>query len=88
MTFADYKACCRMQGCPGMIASMNTIAEIETAIERLPAPQVDELAAWLEQLRQRRTMPLPVEAWLDRARGAALPGATTDELLALTREKA
>jgi hypothetical protein len=36
---------------------MNTIAEIEAAIENLPKPQVDELAAWLEDLRARRAVP-------------------------------
>ena len=30
---------------------MSTIAEIEAAIEKLPEPQVDELAVWLEKLR-------------------------------------
>jgi len=33
---------------------MSSIAEIENAIEKLPAPQVDELAGWLETLRVRR----------------------------------
>lgn len=32
---------------------MSTLAEIEKAIETLPAPQVDELVAWL--LRRRAT---------------------------------
>ena len=66
-----------------MIAVMNTIAEIESAIERLPAPQVTELAAWLEQLRAWRQP--PAEAWLARARGAARSGATTAAVMALTR---
>jgi len=47
---------------------MSSIAEIETAIENLPAPQVDELAGWLEALRLRRATPPPVESWLARAR--------------------
>ena len=64
---------------------MSSIAEIETAIERLPAPQVDELAGWLETFRARRATPPPVESWLERARGAALPGETTAKVLALTR---
>lgn len=64
---------------------MNTIAEIESAIERLPAPQVAELAAWLEQFRVRRALQLPAEAWLERARGAARPGVTTEDVMALTR---
>jgi len=32
---------------------MSTITEIEAAIERLPAPQVAQLAAWLEDFRKR-----------------------------------
>jgi len=64
---------------------MSTIAEIEAAIEKLPEPQVDELAAWLEQLRVCRATPPPVETWLARARGIARPGVTTAEVMALTR---
>ena len=64
---------------------MNTISEIETAIERLPAPQVAELAVWLEKLQAQRAVQAPTEAWLKRARGAARPGVTTDEVMALTR---
>jgi len=65
---------------------MSTIAEIETAIEHLPTPQVDELAAWLEAYRARRAASLAAEAWLKRARGtAALPGVTTADVMALTR---
>jgi len=60
-------------------------AEIENAIEKLPAPQVDELAGWLETLRVRRATPASVESWLQRARGAALPGETTAKIMALTR---
>ena len=64
---------------------MSSVAEIENAIEKLPAPQVDELAGWLETLRVRRATPVSVESWLQRARGAALPGETTAKVLALTR---
>jgi hypothetical protein len=64
---------------------MSSIVEIENAIEKLPAPQVDELAGWLETLRVRRATPAPVERWLQRARGAALPGETTEKVMALTR---
>ena len=64
---------------------MSSIAEIENAIEKLPAPLVDELAGWLETLRLRRATPPPVENWLKRARGAALPGETTAKVMALTR---
>lgn len=64
---------------------MSSIAEIEDAIEKLPAPQVEELAGWLETLRVRRSNPTPVESWLQRARGAALPGQTTANVIAITR---
>jgi hypothetical protein len=64
---------------------MSNIAEIEAAIENLPDPQVDQLAHWLETHRQRRTAPPPVESWLQRARGAALPGVKSKDVMALTR---
>jgi len=64
---------------------MSSITEIENAIEKLPAPQVDELAGWLERLRFRRATPQPVDRWLQHARGAAIPGETTANILALTR---
>ena len=38
----------------GIFAGMSTLAEIEQAIETLPPPQVEELAAWLEQRRPRK----------------------------------
>ena len=64
---------------------MSTITEIESAIERLPVPQVDELAIWLEAHRARRAASPPAEAWLKRARGAARPDVTTAEVMTLTR---
>ena len=64
---------------------MSSIAEIESAIENLPAPQVEELADWLETLRLRRATPRAVEGWLERARGAALLGETTAKVMTLTR---
>ena len=36
------------------IRLMSTLREIEAAIRRLPASQVDELALWLEQQRTRK----------------------------------
>jgi hypothetical protein len=33
---------------------MRTLSEIEAAIERLPASQLDQLALWLEQHRVRK----------------------------------
>ena len=64
---------------------MSSITDIENAIEKLPAPQVEELAHWLERLRARRATPLPVESWLQRARGTARTDVTTDTVMALTR---
>ena len=66
---------------------MSTITEIETAIENLPTPQVDELAVWLERLRTRRATPLLVENWLKRAREAALKESTKKTVMALTRDE-
>jgi hypothetical protein len=64
---------------------MGTIAEIEAAIERLPTRQVEELAVWLESHRARRAAALAAEAWLNQARGAALPDVKTDDVMILTR---
>ncbi|MGC4004404.1 MAG: hypothetical protein QM811_15320 [Pirellulales bacterium] len=67
---------------------MSTIAEVESAIERLPTAQVDELAVWLEAHcaeRSRRAAAQASGAWLNRARGAARSGASTDEIMTLTR---
>ena len=64
---------------------MNNISEIEAAIESLPDPQVEELARWLETLRQRRTSPPPVESWLKRACGAAIPGVRTNDVMTVMR---
>ena len=64
---------------------MRSITEIEDAVEKLPAAQVEELLGWLEGFRLRRATPLPIESWLERARGAARAGATTENIMALTR---
>lgn len=64
---------------------MSTITEIEEAIERLPEPQVAELAQWLEAHRARRATPRPVNTWLNSARGVARPGVTTAEVMHQTR---
>lgn len=69
-----------------MIRTMNTIAEIELAIERLPESQVAELAVWLEQHRQQRASPTEFDRWLNHARGVAKAGVTTDEIMAITRD--
>jgi len=64
---------------------VSTIAEIEAAIEKLPVRQVEQLAEWLKRYLTRRATPPPVENWLARAGGAARPGATTAQVMALTR---
>jgi hypothetical protein len=64
---------------------MTTLNDIEAAIEKLPPPQVDELANWLEALRARRGSTQTIEVWLDRARGAAKPDVTTSRVLNETR---
>lgn len=64
---------------------MTTISEIEKAIEHLPLPQVEELARWLAGYRSRRCLPTNAESWLAQARGAAKPGVTTADVMALTR---
>ena len=64
---------------------MSTVAEIEAAIAKLPAAQVDQLAHWLEMFRHQQLAPVAVESWLARSRGAARPGVKTHEVMALTR---
>ncbi len=64
---------------------MSSIAEIEKAIEKLPAAQLEELAKWLERLRWTQVDRPEIETWLQRARGAAIPNQTTAKLMALPR---
>jgi len=64
---------------------MNTLGEIESAIERLTPAEMAELAAWLEQFCGRQVMRANNDTWLECARGAARPGVTTEGVLALTR---
>ena len=64
---------------------MNKITEIEEAIEKLPAAQVDELAGWLELFRLRKATSSTVESWLENARGVVRTGDTTESIMALTR---
>jgi len=64
---------------------MSTLAEIEAAIECLSAKEVEELSVWLRQRGSGAVEGLPVETWLKKARGAAVPGVSTDALQALTR---
>jgi len=44
-----------------IIPIMSTLAEIESAIEGLPAPQLDELALWIERRRSRPAAPSAAE---------------------------
>ena len=64
---------------------MSSVAEIEAAIEKLPISQVDQLASWLEDFCRRRTSPPSLESWLQRARGAAINGVETQEIMRFTR---
>lgn len=45
---------------------MSTVTEIETAIESLPLPQADELAAWLEEYQHLIHAAAEVSAVYDR----------------------
>ena len=64
---------------------MSSVAEIEAAIEKLPVPQVDQLAHWLEVFLQRRVSTPALENWLLNAKGAAVPDAQTQAIMNLTR---
>lgn len=48
---------------------MITVAEIESAIERLPTPQVLEVAAWLEEYQAAINASAEVFAMLDAEEG-------------------
>lgn len=48
---------------------MSTLAEIEEAIVRLPAPQVEELAEWLQRRRLKKSeVEVPEPDFLARAK--------------------
>jgi len=64
---------------------VSTISEIEAAIEKLPVRQVDQLADWLREFRQRRAPAPSLESWLGKAKGAAIPGTRTQEVMKLSR---
>ena len=64
---------------------MSSVAEIEAAIERLPKPQVDQLARWFETFLQGRSTPPPVEHWLKSARGAAKSDLKTEDVMKMSR---
>ncbi len=48
---------------------MSTVAEIESAIERLPAQQVREIAAWLEEYQATIEASAAVFSQLDAEEG-------------------
>ena len=68
---------------------MSTLPEIEQAIETLPPPQVEELAAWLEQRRRQKAAADAEKenfpAWLTASIGIAKGKLTTDERMRETR---
>ena len=65
--------------------AMDTLAEIEAAIERLPAVQFEKLAQWLDERRPVLIAKANVEAWMARAQGAARRGVTTAQVMAEMR---
>lgn len=71
---------------------MSTLVEIEEAIDRLPAGEVDQLAAWLEGRRARPAMfPAPAREpdFVARARkiwGAQPRGEKLSELISRGRD--
>jgi len=66
---------------------VSSIAEIEAAIEKLPAQQVNQLATWFESFRQRRPSDAVIQNWLNSARGKATPGSETLQIQKLTRSE-
>jgi hypothetical protein len=64
---------------------MSDITRIAAEIRELPIAQVEQLARWLEAFRQWRATPPPVESWLQRAQGGAIPGMKTQDVMKLTR---
>jgi hypothetical protein len=64
---------------------MSSVAEIEAAIEKLPLPQVDQLAHWLEGFLQRRVSTPALENWLLNAKGSAVLDSQTQAIMNLTR---
>jgi hypothetical protein len=65
---------------------MDTVEEIQAAIAKLSHVQIAELAVWMDSLLHRGLTPVALDDWLDRARGAAIPGITTEGIMALTRD--
>ena len=68
---------------------MSTLSEIEEAIKGLPAPDLDELAQWLEQQRARKPIASALEPdFLARAKavwGETPPGEPLSEMVSQAR---
>jgi hypothetical protein len=68
---------------------MSALAEIEAAVEQLPLAQQEKLyvhvGARLESRPKRGLTTEGIEAWLKTARGAAIPGITAEQVMAMTR---
>jgi len=56
-----------ISGDPDKMSPMSTLSEIEEAIVRLPSPQVEELALWLER-RRSKPPEVPEPDFLARAK--------------------
>jgi hypothetical protein len=65
---------------------MDTVEEIQAAIAKLSREQIAELAVWMDGLHHRRLTPAALDSWLERARGAARLGITTNGIMDLTRD--
>lgn len=64
---------------------MSSVPEIEAAIRKLSPKEIEELAVWIESMRQKSTN-AKVEKWLEQAPGkASVVGATTEKIQAQTR---
>ncbi len=64
---------------------MSSVPEIEAAIRKLSPREIEELAVWIESMRQKSTS-AKVEKWLEQAPGKATAvGATTEQIQAQTR---
>lgn len=57
--FSIYLCCLPVSAMLVILRAMSTLAEIEKAIESLSAPEVAQLAAWLERRQSRFEWPVP-----------------------------
>ena len=67
---------------------MSSLAEIESAIEKLPAPDVDKLAGWLETWRMRQAYTLTAHNGQERAPATAAEALPPREALRRLQEEA